>query len=173
MIANAQKEIVAIYPYFSDDKLVQALIDAKKKNPALTVKVMMPANREAGREGSVYSLLNKLSARQLMAAGIEVRMFAGGSVKGQPVDRFSHFKGMIVDQAVLSIGSGNGDGRTFKKNHELNTVIADKAAAQDFLNQVVNPDWAAAEPVTQKDLDADSLWTRIKQQVLEVFDFML
>jgi cardiolipin synthase len=173
LIANAQKEIVAIYPYFSDDKLVQALIDAKKKNPKLTVKVMMPANKEAGREGQVYTLLNKLTARQLMAAGIEVRMFAGGSVKGQPVDRFSHFKGMIIDQQVLSIGSGNGDGRTFNKNHELNTIISDKAAANDFLAQVVNPDWAAAEPVTQKDLDADSLWTRIKQQVLEVFDFML
>lgn len=167
-MANAEKEIVAIYPYFSDDKLVDALIAAKKKNPALKVKVMMPANKEAGREGQVYTMLNKLTARQLMAAGIEVRMFAGGEV-----NRFSHFKGMVIDQKIVSIGSANGDERTMRSNHELNTVIADTNAAKDFLKQVVTPDWAAAAPVTQADLAADSIWTRIKQNVLEVFDFLL
>ncbi|MNS55875.1 Major cardiolipin synthase ClsA [compost metagenome] len=168
LVANAEKEIVAIYPYFSDDKLVDALIAAKKKNPALTVKVMMPANKEAGREGQVYTMLNKETARQLMAAGIEVRMFAGGEV-----NRFSHFKGMVIDQKIVSIGSANGDERTMRSNHELNTVIADTATAKDFLKQVVTPDWAAATPVTQADLKADGIWMRIKQTVLEAFDFLL
>jgi cardiolipin synthase len=173
LIANAKTEIVAVYPYFSDDKLVAALIAAKKKNPALSVKVMLPANKEAGREGSIYSLLNDKTARQLMAAGIEVRKFAGGTVNGQEVDRFSHFKGMMVDRSVVQIGSGNGDARTFRSNHELNTVIADAAVAKDFSAQVVDPDWAAAKPVTQADLNAMTLWTRVKQNVLEVFDFLL
>ena len=168
LIANAEKEIVAIYPYFSDDKMVDALIAAKKKNPKLAVKVMMPANKEAGREGQVYTMLNKETARQLMAHGIEVRMFAGGDV-----NRFSHFKGMVIDQKIVSIGSANGDERTMRSNHELNTVIADSGVAKDFMKQVVTPDWAAAEPVTQADLDADSWWMRLKQRVLEAFDFLL
>ena len=80
--------------------------------------------------------------------------------------------GTIV-RTGIQIGSGNGDARTFRSNHELNTVIADPAVAKDFINQVVGPDWAAAKPVTQADLDGMSLWTRIKQNVLEAFDFLL
>jgi cardiolipin synthase len=173
LIANAEKEIVVMYPYLSDDKLVAALKQAKRKNPALSIKVILPANREVTAEGSVYQLLNKESARQLMADGIEVRMFAGGIVDGKSVDRFSHFKGMMVDGKVVSLGSANGDYRTFHSNHELNTVFADEEAAKAFREQVVEPDWAQAEPLTEKDLQADSLWTRVKQRVLEALDFLL
>ncbi|MDB5096571.1 MAG: cls [Cyanobacteria bacterium RYN_339] len=173
LIANAESEIVVMYPYLSDDKLVAALRDAKRKNPKLVVKVILPANKEVTAEGSIYQLLNKESARQLMKEGIEVRMFAGGVVDGKAVERFSHFKGLIVDKKVVSIGSANGDYRTFHSNHELNTVIADNATARNFLDEVVDPDWAAAVPVTQADLKADSLWTRIKQHVLEALDNLL
>jgi cardiolipin synthase len=173
LIANAEKEIVVMYPYLSDDKLVAALKEAKRKNPSLSVKIILPANKEVTAEGSVYQLLNKESARQLMADGIEVRMFAGGIVDGKSVERFSHFKGLMIDGKVVSIGSANGDYRTFHSNHELNTVIADDDAAKQFRDQVVEPDWAQAVPLTQADLKADTLWTRIKQRVLEALDFLL
>jgi cardiolipin synthase len=173
LIAHAERSIDVMYPYLSDDHLIDALIAAKKKNPALAIRVMLPAGREATSEGGVYALLNKESARQLMAHGIEVRMFAGGSVKGQDLVRFSHFKGMVVDDRVVSVGSANGDARTFTSNHELNTVIADRGTAADFIRQVVAPDWASATPLTRADLAADSLWTRLKQRVLEALDFLL
>jgi cardiolipin synthase len=80
---------------------------------------------------------------------------------------------MMVDGKVVSLGSANGDYRTFHSNHELNTVFADEEAAKAFREQVVEPDWAQAEPLTEKDLQADSLWTRVKQRVLEALDFLL
>lgn len=173
LVANAEREIIVMYPYLSDDKFVAELIKAKKKNPALSIKVILPANKEASAEGGVYSLLNKESARQLMAVGVEVRMNAGGVVDGKAVNRFSHFKGFVVDRKIVSVGSANGDARTFKSNHELNTVIADTLTAADFLKQVADKDWAHSTPLTQADLKADTLWTRIKQKALEVLDFLL
>lgn len=173
LVANAEREIIVMYPYLSDDKFVDALIQAKKKNPALSVKIILPANKEASAEGGVYSLLNKESARQLMKVGAEVRMNAGGVLDGKAVNRFSHFKGFVVDRKIVSVGSANGDARTFAKNHELNTIIADTATAADFLKQVADKDWANSTPLTQADLKADSLWVRIKQKALEVLDFLL
>lgn len=173
LVKNAEREIIVMYPYLSDDAFVKALIKAKKQNPKLEVKIILPANKEASAEGGVYSLLNKESARQLMKVGAEVRMNAGGVVDGKAVNRFSHFKGFVVDRKIVSVGSANGDARTFKNNHELNTIIADTATAADFLKQVADKDWAHSTPLTQADLKADSLWTRIKQKGLELLDFLL
>ncbi len=173
LVANAEREIIVMYPYLSDDKFVAALIKAKKKNPALSVKIILPANKEASAEGGIYSLLNKESARQLMKVGAEVRMNAGGVLDGKAVNRFSHFKGFVVDRKIVSVGSANGDARTFKNNHELNTVIADAATAADFLRQVADKDWAHSTPLTLADLKADTLWVRIKQKALEILDFLL
>lgn len=173
LIANAEKSITVMYPYLSDDKLVNALIKAKKKNPKLDIRIILPASKEASAEGGVYSLLNKETARQLMRHGIEVRMYAGPIKNGEAEFLFSHFKGMVVDRQVVSVGSANGDARTFMRNHELNTVIADQKTAEDFLKQVADKDWADASPLTQADLKADTFWTRVKMTALEMFDFLL
>jgi cardiolipin synthase len=173
LIKNAQKEIVAIYPYFSDDKLVKELIAAKKKNPNLSVKVMMPSNKEASHEGDVYQTLNRETAIQLVKAGVEVRYFDGGVVNGRSVQRFSHMKAMMIDGQILSIGGANGDARSYKNNHELNTLIESKDAVQQFQSQVVGPDWASAHPVTLKELENVPLWEKVKQKFLEAVDFML
>jgi cardiolipin synthase len=173
LVRNAEKEIVVMYPYLSDDRLIAAMIEAKRKNPALSIRIILPASKEVTAEGGIYELLNKESSRQLMRVGAEVRMNQGGVVDGKAVERFSHFKGLSVDRKVISIGSANGDARTFRNNHELNTVIAGKDAVEDFHRQVIGPDWANAKPLTQADLDKDTLWIRIKQRVLEALDFLL
>lgn len=172
-IRGAKRDIVAIYPYFSDDDLVNELIAAKQANPALKVRVMMPANKEASHEGTVYSLLNKETARQLLEAGVEVRMFEGGEKDGKPVQRFSHMKGMVVDGELLSIGSANGDARTFNNNHELNTLISDAATVRDYMTRIVEPDWASATPITREELAAAPWSERVKRRVLEALDGLL
>ena len=100
-------------------------------------------------------------------------MYAGPIKNGEAEFLFSHFKGMVVDRQVVSVGSANGDARTFMRNHELNTVIADQKTAEDFLKQVADKDWADASPLTQADLKADTFWTRVKMTALEMFDFLL
>jgi cardiolipin synthase len=173
LIAGAKKEIVAMYPYFSDDTLIAQLIAAKKANPKLSVKVILPSAKEESHEGSIYGSLNRESARQLLAAGIEVRMFGGGQVNGKEVQRFSHMKGMVVDGQVLSIGSANADARTYNDNHELNTLIADSKTVKDYVAKVVTPNWTQAKPITLAELNQDSTWERFKQKVLEAVDLFL
>ncbi|MFN3430466.1 MAG: phospholipase D-like domain-containing protein [Candidatus Sericytochromatia bacterium] len=169
LIRNAEREIVAIYPYFSDDRLIKSLIQAKRQNPAVTIKVLLPGVRQVGKQGLMYELLNEESALQLLSAGAEIRMYAGTP----GAERFSHFKGLAVDREVLSLGSANADARTYKNNHELNTMIQHGPTAADFHRQVVDPDWAVARPVTADQLKRSKLTRRVARKVLEFFDFLL
>lgn len=171
-IQNAKSDIVARYPYFSDDELVAELIRAKKAKPELKIKVLLPANKEASHEGDIYQALNKETAGQLSQAGIEVRMFEGGKVNGKPVQRFSHMKAMSVDGELLSIGSANADARTFNGNHELNTFISDREATRKF-NAMTMRDWRASKPVTAADLAPASADEAQKRGLLEALDFLL
>lgn len=196
-IRNAQEEVVAIFPYFSDDQMVKDLIEAKRANtakraellkgaqnkydrqaidaavPELSVKVLMPGNKEASREGSMYYHLNQETARQLLKEGVEVRFFDGGKIDGKDVQRFSHFKGMAVDGKLLSIGSANADARTFNANHELNTLISDKQAVKEFFDQVITPDWNSARKATLEELSNVPLKDKVKQKFYEALDFLL
>jgi cardiolipin synthase len=196
-IANAEKEIVAIFPYFSDDQLVQDLVNAKRANtakraelmkaaqnkwdraaidqavPELSVKVMLPGNKEASREGSMYYHLNQESALQLLKEGVEVRYFDGGKIDGKDVQRFSHFKGMAVDGKLLSLGSANADARTFNANHELNTLISDKKAVKEFFDQVITPDWNSARKASIQELQNVPMKDKLKRKFYEAVDFLL
>ncbi len=196
-ISNAQEEIVAIFPYFSDDKLVKDLIDAKASNtakradlmkaarnkwdrkaidqavPELKVKVLLPGNKEASREGSMYYHLNQESASQLLKGGVEVRFFDGGKIDGKDVARFSHFKGMAVDGKLLSIGSANADARTFGANHELNTLISDKKAVKEFFDKIITPDWNSARKATLSEIQSAPLMDKVKRKFYEAVDFLL
>ncbi len=196
-IKGAEKEIVAIFPYFSDDQLVKDLIEAKRANtakradllkaaqnkwdrqaidqavPELDIKVLMPGNREASREGSMYFHLNQESARQLLKEGVDVRFFDGGKIDGKDVQRFSHFKGMAVDGKLLSLGSANADARTFGANHELNTLISDEKAVKEFFDQVITPDWNSARKASLQELESAPMKDKLKQKFYEAVDFLL
>ncbi|HEY9765814.1 MAG TPA: phospholipase D-like domain-containing protein, partial [Chroococcales cyanobacterium] len=172
-IRNAKSEIDLIYPYFSDDGLVGEIIKAKQANPNLKVKVLMPAGKEASHEGSIYSSLNMETAAQLLKVGVEIRMYEGEKVNGKIIPRFSHFKGMLVDNKLLSLGGANGDARTYASNHELNTLISDDSTIQDFHKQVLDPDWAAAKPLTMAEVDNVPFMEKVKRKALEALDPLL
>jgi cardiolipin synthase len=146
MIASARHEIDLQVPYLSDSTLIAQLLAAKRARPKLNIRVMLPAQHENTTSGQAYALLNEDSARQLVAGGIEVRMFGGGHENGHAVARFSHLKAMVVDGQVLSVGSANGDARTYGLNHELISVIEDPTSVNHFMDSVIRPDWRDAKP---------------------------
>ena len=172
LIRYAQSEIRIVYPYFSDDAMIQELILAKKRNPKLDIKVMMPGKGERGIPGFLYSNLNMETARQLTAAGITVRFQSEFHVGGEKVESFSHFKAMVVDGKVLSIGSANGDARTLSQNHELNSIIYDKAAARKFIDEQLEPDWKSAKPISNAEIEALPFWKKWLFKILESVDFL-
>lgn len=168
-IKNAKREIIAMYPYFSDDDLVKQLINAKKTDPALSVKVVMPALREGGM-ASMFQTLHKETAAQLLRAGIEVRLYRGDVVNGQLVERHDHLKAMLIDGKLLSIGSANADARSFLDNYELNTLISDPQAIADFQQRVALPDWQASKPITLDELNHRSIFQKFFAKILEWVD---
>lgn len=172
LIRYAEQEIRLVYPYFSDDTLIEELLAAKKRNPKLKIKLLVPGQGERGIPGLLFGNLNLESARQLIAAGIEVRMLNKREEGEQRVEAFSHFKALAVDGKVLSLGSANGDARTLAHNHELNAVIRDPKLAQDFIARVIGPDWEHATPVTSETIAALPWWRRVVMGVLEGLDFM-
>jgi phosphatidylserine/phosphatidylglycerophosphate/cardiolipin synthase-like enzyme len=152
--------------------MIQELINAKKRNPKLDIKVMMPGKGERGIPGFLYSNLNMESARQLLEAGIDVRFLSTFKVDGEQVESFSHLKAMAVDGKVLSIGSANGDARTLSQNHELNNLIYDQAATKKFIDEQLEPDWKSAKPVTLAQIEALPFWKKWIFKVLESVDFL-
>jgi cardiolipin synthase len=172
LIRYAEREIRLVYPYFSDDAMIAELLAAKRRNPALDIKVMLPGKGERGVPGVLFGNLNLETARQLTAAGIEVR-FVDVRPEGEEwVQAFSHFKALEVDGKVLSLGSANGDARTLSHNHELNAVIRDPALARDFVARVLEPDWRRARPAAEV-LAVQPWWRRLVQMGLEAVDFLL
>lgn len=168
-IKNAKSEIVAMYPYFSDDELVKQLINAKKANPSLSVKVMMPAIKESGMAGMFYAL-HKETAAQLLRVGIEVRFYHGDMVNGQLVQRTDHLKAMLIDGKLLSIGSANADARSYLDNYELNTLISDPTAIADFTRRVAIPDWQASKPITLDEVNHRTFFQKFVAKILEWVD---
>lgn len=171
-IGAARQQIRVIYPYFSDDALIQALIDAKKRNPKLDIKVMLPGKDEGGASGFIYSKLNDITATRLIEAGIEVRKISAYHDGRTLATTFSHLKAMVIDNKVLSVGSANGDARTMHDNHELNTMIYDPATAQKYTREVLDDDWNMAKPVTLQQLQATPWYNRLIGWVLERFAFL-
>ena len=146
MIEGARKEIVLMVPYLSDDTLIDQLIAAKFARPSLSIKIMLPEIGEPTLSGRIFTVLNARSAAKLSAAGIEVRMCGGGTEDGVAIQRFSHIKGLVVDRRVLSVGSANGDARSYRANHESITVMDDPATTQKFLDEIALPDWDSSRP---------------------------
>jgi cardiolipin synthase len=172
MIRFAEKEIWVAYPYFSDDLMINELIAAKRRNPKLDIKVMMPGKGERGIPGFLYAHLNMATAKQLLDVGIEPRFLSTRLAKAGEVEVFSHFKGMVVDGKLLSLGSANGDARTLQANHELNTIIHDKEAATRFITEIMAPDWKRSKPVTGAQWDAQPFWKKWVSAALEAVDFL-
>lgn len=194
-IAAAKREIVVISPYFADDDFVAALIKAKQQNvearakllrqatnkheraavdqavPELKIKALMPLAGEKGKDLNYQ--IDMETARQLLDAGIEVRLSKGGTMDGKAVERFSHFKGMTVDGELLSVGSANADFRTYNTNHEIVNIIGDRQKVAEFERMVVKPDWEAGMPITQDWLKQNSTWKeRTFRKVFEALDFL-
>ncbi|HEY9856867.1 MAG TPA: phosphatidylserine/phosphatidylglycerophosphate/cardiolipin synthase family protein [Stenomitos sp.] len=194
-IANAKREINVISPYFADDDFVNALISAKQKNtetrakllaqatnkyerhavdqavPELKVRALMPISGEKGKDLNYQ--IDMETARQLLDAGIEVRLSKGGVEGGKAIERFSHFKGMTIDGELLSVGSANADYRTYNTNHEIVNLVADREKVAEFNQKVTKPDWEAAMPITQDWIKKNSTWTeRAFRKVAEALDFL-
>jgi cardiolipin synthase len=132
-LASARESILVTNPYFVlDDKMTEALLDARKRG--VRVRVLVPGKidhnlvRQASRAGF----------GGLLQAGIEIYEYRSGLL---------HAKTMVIDGVWATIGSTNLDNVSFAVNDELNAIIYNRAVAQR-LAQVFEEDLAHAHRIT-------------------------
>jgi cardiolipin synthase len=142
LINEAKRHIRVQMPYCSDDAMMDALKAAVRRG--VEVEFIMPGINDTG----TYGAIDRSEANDLIKAGVKVRFFHGGTVDGQEVERFSHLKMMIIDDAVAQVGSGNWDYRTFHKNNELNAYIADPTFISTLKAGVWDKDWQESRPAS-------------------------
>jgi cardiolipin synthase len=116
-IAAAHEELLIQNAYFVPGKLaIKALLEARARG--VRVRVIVPGP-------IIDSETTRLASRDtwgpLLEKGIEIYEY-------QPT--MSHVKLMIVDRALVSVGSTNFDDRSFRLNAEANLNVIDPAFAK-------------------------------------------
>jgi cardiolipin synthase len=95
---------------------------------------------------------------ELLQAGIKIYKYQNG---------FIHAKTIVVDSAVISIGTANLDIRSFKLNFEVNAFIFDDRIAKQgeiqFMKDVID-----SEEVTKEIYDNRSINIRIKESLIRL-----
>lgn len=122
MVVSAKKSIYIVTPYFvPDDSLMDALKIASLSG--VDVNILIPANPD---HFFVYEA-SMAYISQLLDYNINCYQYTRG---------FIHSKILIVDDAVVSIGSANTDIRSFKLNFEINSFIYSNYIAKKFVEQI-------------------------------------
>jgi cardiolipin synthase len=147
-IFNARRRVRIVTPYFVPDQAVLlALTSAAKRG--VNVQIIVPERLDT-RIGQYAS---QASYDELLAAGVDIRRFAGGLL---------HTKAVLIDESITVFGTVNMDVRSFYLNLELSLImyepeinIALDAVLDSYVDRsdVVDPDAWAARASTQRFLE--------------------
>lgn len=156
-IHSALHHIYVIQPYFSDEDLINALLDAAHRG--VKIKIALPGISD----NPVHAVLNKRNAERLMAAGAEVYKVDPGKAG----DVFTHGKLMTIDGVWTTIGSTNFDTRALENNQELNISVTDAEFAKTVEERLFLHSSHALIPFNSNNF---SSWERMKANVFSFFD---
>lgn len=116
-IASARKSIDISQAYFvPDDLAVRTLLDARRRG--VRVRIIIPLNSDSafGRAATRSRL------QPLLDGGVEFYQYTGSMF---------HCKTMVVDDALVTVGSSNFDNRSFSINDEVTLDILDPKVAAE------------------------------------------
>lgn len=150
LIRQAKQEIIIGSPYFiPSKKVMEALIDARKRGVAVTILVPLKADHLFVKEAAFpyfYRLLKK---------GAHIYRFYQG---------FYHAKTIIIDDDVCDIGTANFDKRSFFLNGEMNCFIYDRAFTEQ-MKRVIRHELSRSERLTLDCWKKRSIWERGKESI--------
>ncbi len=116
-IAAAEKTIDMEAAYFvPDDLALHALLAARKRG--VRVRILVPGPHI---DSESVRLASKAQWGDLLLAGVEIHEY---------LPTMMHNKLLIIDQAMVSVGSTNFDPRSFRLNDEASLNVYDRAFAQ-------------------------------------------
>lgn len=121
MLHAAKKSVVITNPYFIPGV---AFLESLKIVALSGVQVRLIVPKKTDSLMAKYSMFSQFE--ELLKVGVDIYLR----------NDFSHSKVMIVDEEVVSIGSGNFDYRSFEHNYETNALIYDKDIASTVLQSL-------------------------------------
>lgn len=149
-IRRAKSRIYIQNAYFSDNRIVRALIDARQRG--VDVRVILPSQNDIG----VMDSNNKVKTNVMLANGIRVYFYP----------KMSHIKAALYD-GWACVGSANFDRMSLFVNGEMSLGISDKNFAEELNEKLFKRDFADSEEITKplKVDAADYLLTMLSAHV--------
>ena len=143
LIRNARMSIFIENPYFYHPSLVDALCEAKKARPELTVTLVLPAL--AWNDNAFAHDAQQHEYARYLELGIEVHEYQC---------HFNHLKIAVFDERYSIHGSTNGNFRSLEddKDFELVVLVDDPPFAKDILSRVRDRDVKRSKQFTTEDL---------------------
>ena len=131
-IRAAERYIYIQNPYFSDDKILNALIEARRRG--VDVRVILPFRGDS----KVMNGSNVVVANSLVRQGVRVFIYPG----------FSHLTAAIFD-GWACLGSANLDKMSLRVNDEMNLATSHPPTVATLMARVFDVDFAKSVEMTE------------------------
>lgn len=144
MMNQAKSSICIANPYFVPG---EAFLQCLKIIALEGVEIRLLVPKKSDSMAAKFAMLSNFE--ELLHVGIKIYFR----------EDFSHSKIMIVDEDLVSIGSGNFDIRSFELNYETNILIYDKGITSE-MTQEFNKICEKANPVTLERFQNRTVWQK-------------
>ncbi len=139
-IKRAQKRIYIQNAYFSDDRIVKGLIEARARG--VDVRVILPSENDI----SIMQKNNIAMANKLWRNGIKVYFYNG----------MSHVKAALYDDWAI-VGSANFDKMSLFINNEMSLGIDDPAFVKELETRLFEKDFKDSK-LMDKEIEMNWAW---------------
>jgi cardiolipin synthase len=141
----AKDRLWVMTPYIGDEDVVQALLDAKRANPQLDVRVLVPGM--GVKQNPLFAKLSQSFYAELIEGGVEVYGH----------ERMMHAKAWLADD-TFTIGSTNLSRGSLVHYMELSASVRDAGVAAKAV-QMLEGDFSPERRMSVADVDSIGLRT--------------
>jgi len=145
-INAATRRIWIASPYFvPDDAIVQSLQLAALRG--VDVRILIPEVSDSRFvKLAAYSYFDEVKS-----TGVKFYRYQEG---------FLHYKALIIDDTVTTVGTANFDNRSFRLNFEITVVVANAEFAKD-VERMFEDDFAGSRLMEPGEYDAKPYWFKV------------
>ena len=144
--ANAATErLWVMTPYIGDEEVVKTLLEAKRRNPQMDVRVLVPGLDV--KQNPLFAKLSQSYYAELIEGGVEVYGY----------ERMMHAKAWLADD-TFTIGSTNLSRGSLSHYMELSASVRDAGVAARAV-QMLEADFSPERRMTTDDVDGFGLRT--------------
>ena len=153
IIEGAEKTLDIEMAYLHVPAFSEALAKAARRG----VQVRLISNSQKGIDMEASWHVNRQFYPQLLDAGVQI----------YELHKYSHRKFIVADNRMVFVSTGNPEFHSWQKAWDEIALIDSPDYAAEVVAKVIHPglDPENSKEVSQADLDAESLWTRIKSAI--------